>query len=81
MKEREVQDDEHVTWKCVQAFSGVDGAAADAAEAHVEQNGGTVAVVCTPSGGTGTRRLALDPEWADDLSDRELLEKIRAAAA
>ena len=79
MKQREVQDATNVRWVCVQAMAGVDGAAADAAEAHVESDEGTVPVVCTPSGGAETVRIELPTGWEESVSDDELLDAIRSA--
>jgi hypothetical protein len=79
MKQREVQDAENVRWVCVQAMAGVDGAAADAAEAHVENGDGTVPVVCTPSGGAESVRVTLASGWEDSASDDALLAAIAAA--
>ena len=79
MKQREVQDAENVRWTCVQALAGVSGAAADAAEARVESDAGTVPVVCTPSGGAETVRVELATGWDEHASDDELLDAIAAA--
>ena len=78
MKQREVQDAENVRWVCVQALAGVDGAAADAAEARVEDDDGTVPVVCTPSGGAESVRIRLASGWEERASDDELLAAIRS---
>lgn len=78
MKERSVQDEENVTWTCVQALSGLSGEAGEKAEQKIAQ-GGAVPVVCTPSGGAQTRRVELAEDWVDTLSDDQLLAKIKAA--
>ena len=80
MKQREVQDAEGTRWTCVQALAGVDGPAAEAATARVERAGGVVPVVCTPSGGAETVRIALARGWEDDASDDALLAAIAQAA-
>jgi hypothetical protein len=78
MKQREVQDAEGTRWTCVQALAGVEGAAADAAAERVE-SGGTVPVVCTPSGGAETVRVRLQSGWEETTSDDALLAAIAGA--
>ena len=77
---REVTDDDGTTWQCVQAFSEVDGIDADEAAARMGEDGG-YRVVCTPSGGAQSRRLELEKDWEDALSDDDLLAAIAAAEA
>ena len=79
MRQREVQDAESVRWTCVQALAGVDGAAADEAAERLEGDDGTVPVVCTPSGGTRSVRVALPAEWVDRVDDDALLRAIADA--
>jgi hypothetical protein len=79
MTQREVQDRENITWTCVQAFAGTSGEAAAAAAERVESAEGKVPVVCTPSGGKQSVRLELDRDWAEKLSDEDLLAAIEAA--
>lgn len=77
MKQREVQDSDHTTWTCVQAYTGLlshDQKNEDAAK--VAGTGDYVNVVCTPSGGAQTVRLELPDEWLEELSDEDLLHKI-----
>jgi hypothetical protein len=76
MREREVQDAEHVRWTCVQALGGLEGEAAEQAADHLESDEGTVPVVCTPSGGAQSVRLELERGWEDTVSDEKLLEVI-----
>lgn len=83
---REVTDDEqHVTWSCAQPFAGLgtngarDDDAAQRAAERMAGEPGRVAVVCTPSGGAQSVRLALEPEWETALSDDALLAAIRDA--
>jgi hypothetical protein len=76
MREREVQDAEHVRWTCVQALGGLEGSAAEQAADHLESDEGTVPVVCTPSGGAQSVRLELERGWEDTVSDEDLLEAI-----
>lgn len=83
---REVTDDaQRITWSCVQAFAGLGGDAARDAAVHdaaerVAGADGRVALVCTPSGGAQSVRLALVPDWESALSDAELRAAIHAAA-
>jgi len=79
MKQREVQDAEGTRWVCVQALAGVDGAAAEAATERVEGDGGTVPVVCTPSGGAETVRVELEVGWEETVSDDALLAAVARA--
>ncbi|HEX8426148.1 hypothetical protein [Hymenobacter sp.] len=79
MKQREVTDQHHTTWTCVQAYAGVDSAASAEATKLSETDAGDVPVVCTPSGGAQTVRLELNKEWFDNLSDEELVDAIAAA--
>lgn len=79
MKQREVQDKDNITWTCVQALSGLsDEAAAEAAE-RIEDKKGNVPVVCTPSGGEQSVRIELPKDWAERLSDDDLLKVIAQA--
>lgn len=76
MTQREVQDAENTTWTCVQALSGLTGQAAEEAAERIESEEGTVPVVCTPSGGAQSVRLELRKDWADAMSDDDLLRAI-----
>ncbi|WP_045688632.1 hypothetical protein [Hymenobacter sp. AT01-02] len=76
MKQREVTDKHHTTWTCVQAYAGVDSAAATAATKRSAAADGGVTVVCTPTGGDQTVRLELASDWNDALSDEELTAAI-----
>jgi len=79
MVQREVQDEQNVTWTCVQAFGGISEAAAAAAAGKIKSKRGTLPVVCTPSGGERSVRIELPTGWAESLSDRELLAAIGRA--
>ena len=79
MKQREVTSQDNTTWTCVQAYAGVESAAAEEAVEKSESDEGTVPVVCTPSGGAQTVRLELAKDWLDNLSDDELKQAIAAA--
>ena len=76
MIQREVQDSENVTWSCVQALSGLTGEAGEEAAERVESEEGKVPVVCTPSGGEQSVRVELPKEWAEQMSDEDLLAAI-----
>lgn len=78
MKQREITDNENITWTCVQAFAGVGGKAAAAATDLTESSGATVTVVCTPSGQAQTVRLELPVAWMEETSDEELRTAILA---
>jgi hypothetical protein len=78
MKQRELTDDENITWTCVQAFAGVGGKAAAEATSRTESAEGTVTVVCTPSGQAQTVRLELPATWLEETSDEELRAAILA---
>lgn len=79
MTQREVQDDENTIWTCVQALSGLSGEAAEEAAERIESKEGTVPVVCTPSGGAQSVRLELPKDWAEKMSDEDLLKAIGQA--
>ncbi|HYF58057.1 MAG TPA: hypothetical protein VEA81_03780 [Burkholderiaceae bacterium] len=80
MKQREVQDDDRTRWTCAQALAGVDGDAADVAQRKADADGAPVAVVCTPSGGARSVRLALASGWDTAMTDEALVAAIRDAA-
>ena len=74
--EREVQDGEGTTWRCVQAFAGLSDT--EAAQEAARTDGGRVQVVATPSGGARSVRLELPEHWKDGLSDDALVSAIQA---
>jgi hypothetical protein len=76
MKQRAVTDQDNITWTCVQAYSGLNGEAAERATEISQDEAGRVSVVCTPSGGAQSVRLELSPDWAEALPDKELLQAI-----
>ncbi|WP_181304008.1 hypothetical protein [Rufibacter sp. XAAS-G3-1] len=76
MNQREVTDQENLTWTCVQAYAGLQGKAGEKAAELSETNQGTVTVVCTPSGQAQTVRLELPSNWLEETSDEELLQQI-----
>lgn len=73
---REVTDNNNTTWTCVQAYSGLNGKAAEKAAALSEDAQGQVSIVCTPSGGAQSVRLQLNTNWHEKLSDEQLLQEI-----
>ncbi|WP_210465855.1 hypothetical protein [Rufibacter roseolus] len=76
MTQREVTDQDNLTWTCVQAYAGLQGDAAEKATELSESEEGTVTVVCTPSGQAQTVRLDLPSNWLEATSDEEILQKI-----
>ena len=80
--QREVTDEENTTWTCVQAYAGLgtQGAAATFAEGAAER-GEPLAVVCTPSGGAQSVRLAVEPDWHAAMSDDALCRAIASGRA
>lgn len=79
MKQREVQAQDNVIWTCVEALSGGERETAEQAGARIQDENGTVPVVCTPNGGERSVRLQLPSEWQDTCSDDELLHAISQA--
>lgn len=78
MKQREVTDENKITWTCVQPLSGVEGKMAEKAEEILKSENGGIPVVCTPSGGAQSVRLALGENWEEQVSDEDLLTAIQA---
>ncbi|WP_205499922.1 hypothetical protein [Rufibacter psychrotolerans] len=76
MTQREVTDQDNLTWTCVQAYAGLEGKAAEKAAELTETQEGNVTVVCTPSGQAQTVRLELSRDWLENLSDEDLLQQI-----
>jgi hypothetical protein len=62
MNPREVKDAEQVSWSCVQALE--------------TEEGDTVPVVCTPSGGAQSVRIELPAGWFESVPDDELVAAI-----
>ncbi|GAB2532487.1 hypothetical protein [Rufibacter soli] len=79
MTQREVTDQDNLTWTCVQAYAGLDTKAAEKATELTEAPDGNVTVVCTPSGGAQTVRLQLPANWLEETSDEDLVEQISKA--
>ncbi len=76
--EREITDSDGITWKCIQAYSGLDNNAENRDAAQVKGQEDTYWVVCTPSGGAKSVRLKLQGEWEKSYSDEMLLDEIQA---
>jgi hypothetical protein len=76
MKQREVTDQDNLTWTCVQAYAGLNSKTAEEATALAETDSGEVTVVCTPTGGAQTVRLQLSKKWLEELSDDQLVQAI-----
>ncbi|WP_192820236.1 hypothetical protein [Rufibacter sp. LB8] len=79
MTQREVTDQDNLTWTCVQAYAGLEGKAAEKATELATSETGTVTVVCTPSGQAQTVRLQLPETWLESVSDEALVKEIAAA--
>lgn len=79
MKQREVQTQDNVLWTCVEALSGGEGKTVKQAGTPVQNENGTVPVVCTPNGGERSIRLQFPPQWQDTCSDDALLDAISKA--
>lgn len=76
---RDVTDAEQTRWSCVQAYAGMgESAAAEALEEKRAAEGRGVPVVCTPAGGAQSVRLELPRDWAERMSDDDLLARIAA---
>ncbi len=76
--EREITDSDGLTWKCVQAYSGLSDNAENQEAAQVKGEEDTYWVVCTPRGGAQSVRLKLQGEWETSYSDEMLLNEIQA---
>jgi hypothetical protein len=74
---RTVTDGEGIAWTCIQAFAGL-GNDPEKQEAARVEGSDEVQVVCTPSGGARSCRLALPPDW-ERMPDEALLSAIAAA--
>lgn len=83
MNQRDVTDKEGTTWTCVQAYGAMGDTKAAEVAKRTEGNDRQIPVVCTPDGGAQSVRLQLPLNWIEQeqLSDEELLEKVRIAAA
>ena len=74
---RELTDTDGIAWTCVQAFAGL-AEGSDKTEAARVDGTDRLHVVCTPSGGARSVRLALEGGWDAALTDDQLLDAIRA---
>lgn len=75
--ERVITDPDGITWTCVQPFSGISEDAEKREAARVKGQENHYWVVCTPSGGAQSVRLALRENWEHNTSDRDLLQAIQ----
>lgn len=75
---REVTDAQGITWKCVQAYSGLSDGTENQAAAQVNGQDDKYWVICTPSGGAKSVRLELEGEWETSYSDEALLREVEA---
>lgn len=80
MREREVQDENKIQWKCVQALEGVHTVSKPDIGQRLQNKDGQVPVICTPSGGAQTIRLFLNKDWDESMSDESLLKAIQDAS-
>lgn len=76
--EREITDGNGISWKCVQAYSGLSDREENQDAAKVDGEEDAYWVVCTPSGGAKSVRLKLQGEWETSYSDEMLLKEIQA---
>lgn len=76
MEQREVSDKNGTTWVCVQAYTGTGESNTKKATELTETENNKIPVVCTPNGGAQTVRLKLSTDWMEQLTDKELLERI-----
>jgi hypothetical protein len=76
---REIQDDdEGVRWSCAAAYAGLAENAGGNGAARVPGTDRS-RVICTPSGGSTSVELELEDGWEEQLSDEEMLRRIRGA--
>lgn len=75
--EREIRDEDGTVWTCIQAYAGL-GNDPDKVEA-AKQTGMSdkLHVVCTPSGGARSVRVALQQGWDTDMSNEALAKAIQ----
>lgn len=74
---REIQNqNEGITWSCVQAYAGLSNNREKQEAARVAGEPDLIEVVCTPSGAAQTVRLQLPSDWENSLSDEDLLAEI-----
>jgi hypothetical protein len=76
---REVTDEAGITWSCIQAFAGLGKDPVKTDAARVEGAPDHVHVVCTPSGGARSVRVALPADWEEHCDDAALLGAIQGA--
>lgn len=75
MKQREVTDSNNLTWLCVQPFSGSKQTEDIALEKMTNENS-EIEIVCTPTKAEQSKRIKVNKNWLEDLSDEDLIKKI-----
>lgn len=78
---REVTDAAGITWTCIQAFSGLGKDPEKVEAARVDGEPDAFQVVCTPSGGAQSVRIAMPGDWEEQASDAQVLEAIEAQSS
>ncbi len=75
MEQRKLRDANDTVWTCKEArlVSGTNG---ENANSKALKRNGRVPVICTPESGSTTVRLELPEDWAEQLSDQELVDAI-----
>jgi hypothetical protein len=81
MMQRELQDQEGTNWTCVQAYSGLHQSQENQEAAKLNASENHVRVVCTPNGGARSIRIELPEDWFENLSDEQLLIRIKTSSA
>lgn len=74
---REVIGPEGISWSCVEAYAGLSDEGGGGAAARAD-DGDSLAVVCTPSGGAKSVRLELPPGWETDIDEEVLLREVES---
>jgi hypothetical protein len=78
---RDVTDADGTTWSCTPAYAGLATGGEPPDAARVDGADDCYWLVCTPSGGAPSVRVAVAADWEQALADDALLARIRAAAA
>lgn len=76
--ERVINDQNGITWTCIQTFTGLSDQVQHPEAAHVKGEEDSYWVVCTPSGQAQSVRLKLPKDWDSSYSDQALLDGIKA---
>ena len=75
---REVGGEDGIVWSCAEAYAGLSDEGGGDAAARAAEGDGSVAVVCTLSGGAESVRLELPADWEGSLDDERLLREIES---